>query len=262
MSMRLRNRYTCAASLVLLLLVVAVTRSVSAHPDDEFCRDGGMDPMLCDALAAIDNPDAPVPATAGSLAARGAWATFGQYAWIGIRHIIPGGTDHLLFLAGLVLGLTRPRALVWLVTAFTLAHGIALAAAVSGWISAPSRWVEAGIAATIAWVGIENLLVRVSLSWRYTMVLVFGLVHGLGFAGFIQALGLPSTGLVPALVGFNLGVEIGQLIVVAGGALVVWLALQVVPTAYRPPTLQWLRRLGSLAIAVIGSLWVVTRLTA
>ncbi|MEO0579340.1 MAG: HupE/UreJ family protein [Pseudomonadota bacterium] len=247
------------AVLTWLMLLAA---PLSAHPDDEFCIEGGLDPMLCSALGDLDraNGDAAQANDEYPLETRGGWATFTRYLSIGVQHIVPGGADHILFVIGLLLGVTRRATLLWLITAFTVAHGVALVAAVVGGWSPPALFVEAAIAATIAWVGLENLIVKPGLAWRYTLVFVFGLIHGFGFAGFIQDLGLPKTQLAPALLGFNLGVEIGQIAVVGVTALVVLLALRALPQGRRDTVTRWLRVIGSLEVALIGSVWLVERL--
>ena len=248
--------------IMLATALVTLSQAALAHPDDEFCMDGGMDPELCSALVELDRAE-PGPSVQGyPLDRRSGWQTAWRYTEIGIRHIVPGGTDHLLFVGALLLGAFGLRVLVWLITAFTVAHGLALVAAVTGWVSLPSQWVEAAIAATIAWVGIENLVWRAPVAWRYALVFVFGLIHGLGFAGFIQELGLPEQQLAPALLGFNVGVEIGQIAVVGllGGA--AWLLLGRLREAPRATALRWIRRLGSVAIAAVGALWFVERLAA
>ena len=245
---------------LLFVLAASYQATATAHPDDEFCEDGGLDPELCAALVELDS--ATPAARFNSKASASSWDTFARYTGIGVGHILPGGTDHILFVLGLALGVLSARALLWLVTAFTLAHGAAITAAVLGWVSAPSLWVEAGIAATIAWVGIENLVWKPPLPWRYSLVFVFGLVHGLGFAGFLSDIGLPDERLPAALLGFNLGVEAGQITVVVGAAALSWLALRAVPQHKRDSALRWLRIAGSATIALIGIVWTIQRLAA
>ena len=132
---------------------------------------------------------------------------------LGIEHILTGW-DHLVFLFGLVLIGGRLRSLVGAVTAFTVAHSITLALAVLGvWAPSP-RIVEPAIALSIVWVGIENFFVRDARGrWRITFP--FGLVHGFGFAGALREIELPRARVPAALVTFNLGVEVGQLAVMA-----------------------------------------------
>jgi hypothetical protein len=135
------------------------------------------------------------------------------YLRLGIEHILTG-FDHLLFLLGLIALPGNLRALLWAVTAFTLAHSLSLALAIFGVVAPPSVWVETAIALSIAYVGAENLLRRdASARWRITFL--FGFVHGFGFAGALQEIGVPQERAPAALALFNLGVEIGQLSVLA-----------------------------------------------
>jgi HupE/UreJ protein len=147
----------------------------------------------------------------------------------------------------------RPRSMLAVVTAFTVAHSITLAVAVLGAWAPPPRLVEPAIALSIAYVGVENFFIRnVDARWRVTFP--FGLLHGFGFAGALRAVALPRTDVPAALLSFNVGVEIGQLTVLA--ALL--------------PLLAWLRRSNgfanvgvralSAAIAAMGGAWFVARL--
>jgi hypothetical protein len=141
-----------------------------------------------------------------------------EYTMLGIEHILTG-YDHLAFLlALLVLAAARPRRegfvqVLSVVTAFTVAHTITLALAVTGVVRLPSRVVESAIALSIAYVALENVL-RPSPRPRWPLTFAFGLVHGLGFASALAETGLPARGTALALVAFNVGVEMGQLAVV------------------------------------------------
>ena len=141
----------------------------------------------------------------------------GDSAWsffrLGIEHILTG-YDHLVFLFGLVLVGGRARALIKAITAFTVAHSLSLAVAVLGvWTPSP-RWVEPAIALSIAYVGVENFFLKdAEKRWRIT--LPFGFIHGFGFAGALLERHLPRPRLPLALLGFNTGVEVGQLAVMA-----------------------------------------------
>lgn len=132
---------------------------------------------------------------------------------IGIEHILIGA-DHLLFLFGLVLLRARRRDILTIVTAFTVAHSITLSAAVLGWMSLSSTLVEAVIALSVAFIGVENLL-SPDMKKRWRITFLFGLVHGFGFAGVLGEIGLPQDATFSALLLFNVGVEIGQLLVLA-----------------------------------------------
>jgi hydrogenase/urease accessory protein HupE len=132
---------------------------------------------------------------------------------LGVEHILTG-YDHLVFLFGLVLVGGRSRSLVGAVTAFTVAHSITLALAVLGVWAPPPRIVEPAIALSIVWVGIENFFVR-DAHGRWRITFPFGLIHGFGFAGALREIELPRARVPAALVTFNLGVEVGQLAVMA-----------------------------------------------
>ncbi len=138
---------------------------------------------------------------------------FGAFFVLGIEHILLG-YDHLLFLFALLLAPARWQAVVKIVTAFTLAHSVTLALTALDVLRLPSVLVEAVIAASIAYVAAENLWARNPLSRRVWVTPLFGLVHGCGFASVLRDIGLPAGGLWPALIGFNVGVEAGQIAVI------------------------------------------------
>ncbi|MFN0305118.1 MAG: HupE/UreJ family protein [Burkholderiales bacterium] len=144
-------------------------------------------------------------------------ATLGAFGFftLGIEHII-AGWDHLLFLFCLLLLGGRFIDLIKIVTAFTVAHSITLVAAALDVVAIPSRIVESAIALSIAYVAAENIFLRGhAASKRWLVAIVFGFVHGFGFSAVLKELGLPTDGLVLALLAFNLGVEFGQAFVVA-----------------------------------------------
>ena len=139
-----------------------------------------------------------------------------KYIHSGIIHIVPAGLDHILFVIGLLAYGLSGRGLIFQISLFTVAHTITLASASLGLISVPGSIVEPLIALSIAWIGIENIIKksgRVAVS-RSAVVFAFGLLHGLGFASVLADFGLPQSTFIVALVSFNLGVEIGQLIIV------------------------------------------------
>ena len=177
------------------------------------------------------------------------------YIVIGFEHIVPKGLDHILFVVGLFLLSPYLRQLLWQVTAFTFAHSVTLAMGIFGLVSVPSAIVEPLIAASIAFIAIENLFTDQLQRWRPAVVFGFGLLHGLGFAGVLPEVGLPRDQLAPALVGFNIGVEFGQLAVLAVCFLGVgfWLRRR-----------QWYRRAVSMpasaAVAMIAMVWFVERI--
>ncbi len=181
--------------------------------------------------------------------------TFGQYQLLGFTHILPKGLDHILFVLGLYLLSTKLRPLLWQITMFTLAHTLTLGLAASGYVQLPAGIVEPLIAASIVYVAIENLLTTRMQPWRPALVFAFGLLHGLGFAGVLSELGLPADRFGEALVGFNIGVEMGQLTVVAlAFAAIGWFRNR-----------SWYRSAfvipGSIAIALTGAYWFVERVS-
>jgi hypothetical protein len=245
----------------------AIAPAAFAHPEDEFCVPGedGLDPELCAALAALDNPDAtaqqlaPILDDEGNV--RGVGSTVALYVTIGIRHILPAGLDHILFVLALFLSSTRLRALVIQISTFTVAHTATLGLAATGFITPSPDIVEPLIAATIAFVAIENLFIDDMPIWRPALVFLFGLLHGLGFAGFFGELGLPPGQFWSALIGFNVGVEIGQLSVVAAAFLLsLWLrnGTRIIekPAAYR----RFVVLPASSLIGIVGLWWTVSRL--
>src|SRR5687767_13266805 len=178
-----------------------------------------------------------------------------QYLWLGYTHILPKGLDHILFVLGIFLLSPRWKTMLLQVTAFTVAHSITLGLSIYGIVSLPSRIVEPLIALSITYVAIENLLTRELKPWRLALVFMFGLLHGLGFAGVLRELGLPREEFLTALVTFNLGVEGGQLTVI-GAALVI-----VAPFMKKGWYRQRVVIPASIAIAATGLYWTVTRLS-
>jgi len=177
-----------------------------------------------------------------------------QYLALGFTHIVPKGTDHILFVLGIFLLSTRWKPVLAQVTAFTAAHTITLALTMYGVVSLPSAVVEPLIAASIVYVAVENVL-RPELSpWRVALVFGFGLLHGMGFAGVLSQLGLPRSEFLPALLSFNAGVELGQLSVIAAAFVLVGLPFR---------REDWYRRRVvvpvSVAIAAVGLVWAVQR---
>jgi hydrogenase/urease accessory protein HupE len=164
---------------------------------------------------------------------RGIGEIASAYLLLGVEHIL-SGYDHLLFVIGLLFLVGFRRRLIWTITAFTAAHSVTLASAALGWLTLRTAPVEACIALSIVLVASEALRQDDTLARRLPALVafIFGLVHGLGFAGALQEIGLPEQHLAVALLTFNLGVEIGQLLSVAA-AFMVWWALQRVHFAAR-----------------------------
>ncbi len=179
-----------------------------------------------------------------------------EYTAAGFDHIIPLGTDHILFVLGLFLFSTRMRPLLWQITMFTVAHSITLALAMTGVIELPARVVEPLIALSIAYVGVENIWHRRLHKSRLVLVFVFGLLHGLGFASMLAEFGMPDNAFFTALVSFNVGVEIGQLTVVAIAFLTVGLWF-----GNKPYYRNMIVIPGSLMITLVGLYWTWQRLS-
>jgi hypothetical protein len=177
-----------------------------------------------------------------------------EYIALGFTHIVPLGLDHILFVLGLFLLSTRMAPLLIQVTAFTVAHSVTLALSVYGVVSLPSSVVEPLISASIVYVAVENILTPQLKPWRALVVFGFGLLHGLGFAGVLVEVGLPHGQFVPALVSFNVGVELGQLAVISAAYLAVgiWGRNK---TWYRPRVVVP----ASATVAAVGLFWTVQR---
>jgi hydrogenase/urease accessory protein HupE len=195
----------------------------------------------------------------------GAFEVVRTYTVLGIEHILTG-FDHLLFVLALVILVQGVRRLVATITAFTLAHSLTLAAATLGWLQVPGPPVEAAIALSIVFVAGEIVHGRqgwpgLTQKFPWIVAFTFGLLHGLGFASALAEVGLPQASIPVALLCFNVGVEIGQLLfiaavfaVVAGGR---WLARHVAL-----PQPRWLWRVTPYAIGGIASYWVIERVAA
>jgi len=183
-------------------------------------------------------------------------ATFGRYVRAGVEHIFIG-YDHIAFLLALLLWANRILVVVAVVTAFTAAHSITLGLAMFDLVVLPTAIVEPLIAATVVWAAIENYFSR-DVGRRWRIALPLGLIHGFGFAGVLASLGLPAGALGLALAGFNIGVEIGQVVIVA-----VVVSFLLLTDRFADKT--WLSRAilvrtGSAIIAGLGLYWLVTRL--
>jgi hydrogenase/urease accessory protein HupE len=192
-----------------------------------------------------------------------------QIAWsylvLGIEHILTG-FDHLLFVLALVILVKGVRRLIATVTAFTVAHSLTLVAATLGWVHVPSPAVEAAIALSIVFVAGEIIRARqgnAGLTQRYPWVVAFtfGLLHGLGFAGALAEVGLPQLSIPIALLFFNVGVEIGQLMFIAAVLAVIamgrWMGHRIAVSQPR-----WLWRIPPYAIGGSASYWVIERVAA
>lgn len=183
-----------------------------------------------------------------------AWGALVEYIPVGFDHILPKGLDHILFVLGLFFLVPLWGALLWQVSAFTLAHTVTLALGATGWVSVPGSIVEPLIAASITFVAIENIVIGRLYPGRLAVVFGFGLLHGLGFASVLGDYGLPEGQFIPSLIGFNIGVELGQIAVLAMAFAAVGLWFRNKP---------WYRARiaipASAVIALIGAWWVIER---
>ena len=198
-----------------------------------------------------DEPSVEIAPDAGA-----AWlGSFLLFLKLGVEHILKG-YDHLLFLLGLLVACRRFSTMAVIITCFTLAHSVTLALAALDVVALSPRVVEPLIAASIVFVGVENLVRRDEPRWRWVLTLAFGLVHGFGFAGVLKEAGLGSAGsslLVP-LFSFNLGVELGQIGVAAIVLPLLW-KLRDVPAFER-----YGRHVVSALVALAGAYWLAQRL--
>jgi hypothetical protein len=177
------------------------------------------------------------------------------YLQLGVRHIIPLGTDHILFVTSLCLLSTNIKTILWQATAFTVAHSVTLALSMKGILVAPGAVVEPIIALSIVFVAVENIFLSELKAWRIAIVFLFGLIHGLGFASALNEIGLPRNKFYTSILSFNAGVEIGQVIVI----ICVFLLI-IIPFGKR----EWYRKFVvypiSILIAFIAAYWFVKRL--
>ena len=184
-----------------------------------------------------------------------ALGVFFHYVPVGFDHILPRGLDHILFVVGLFFLATGIRSLLLQVTIFTAAHSVTLALAMTGLVNIPASIVEPLIAASIVFIAWENLFHRRMTHWRLGVIFCFGLLHGLGFAGALSEFGLSPQHFFAGLIGFNAGVELGQLAVIGVCMITVgvWFSGR-----------SWYRQAisvpASLVIGLIASYWTVERL--
>ena len=185
-----------------------------------------------------------------------AWRTLQAYGWLGVEHILTG-FDHLMFVCSLMFLVGLRRRLVLAITAFTLAHSLTLVLASLNLVKLPPAPVEACIALSIVLVSAEALSTRATWTrrWPQAVAFVFGLVHGLGFAGALAEIGLPRAHTALALLAFNVGVEAGQLLVIGGMGLgALWVRRQ-----------PWCLQARSAVLTGFGSVaayWTMSRVWA
>ena len=205
----------------------------------------------------IIKPDEPWVTIEGQ---RSAWRIAWDYTLLGVEHIL-SGIDHLLFVLALLLIVSGTRRLIFTVTAFTLAHSITLAAATLGWIWVPGPPVEAVIALSILFLASELMKINngqssVTAEYPWIVAFAFGLLHGFGFAGALSEVGLPQNEILLALLMFNIGVELGQLMFVAVMLLLIRALLGIFSSWP-----QWVNKLPAYGIGSLAAFWFVERVS-
>ncbi len=198
---------------------------------------------------------ASAPLILGQAVRRSRTQTAATYFVLGFTHILPKGLDHILFVLGIFFFSRRLAPMLWQVSAFTLAHSLTLGLTLMGLVSLSPSIVEPLIALSIVYVAVENLVTSKLRPWRVALVFAFGLLHGMGFAGVLQDLGLPRSEFLTGLVSFNVGVEAGQLTIIAAASLLLW-HWSANPARYR----RIIVVPGSVVIALIGVYWTGERL--
>lgn len=231
---------------------------------------GGLDSTITDVLLRIEfldgtsqtallTPSAP----AFTIAADDSSAQLaGTYTWLGITHIL-AGIDHLLFVFALLLLVKNLRRLLWTITAFTLAHSITLAGSTLGFISLPQAPVEAVIALSILFLAMEIVHTKrghpgAAARWPWLVAFIFGLLHGFGFAGALAEVGLPQQAIPLALIFFNVGVELGQLLFIALVLSLGWILHRL----KQPRLLDWAETATLYSIGGLSSFWLFDRIAA
>jgi hydrogenase/urease accessory protein HupE len=235
--------------------------------DGTSIRIDGLQATLTDVLVRLERLDGTTqtirvtPASPGFVieARPGHWEVARTYLGLGVEHILLG-IDHLLFVLALLILVEGARRLVWTITAFTAAHSLTLAAATLGWVHLPPPPVEACIALSIVFLASEIMHARAGrpgLTCRrpWIVAFVFGLLHGLGFAGALSEVGLPAHAIPTALLFFNVGVEIGQLLFIAAMLAVIAGARHV-----RLPRGNWNWQLPVYAIGTVATYWTIDRI--
>ena len=225
----------------------------------------GLSSTVIDALARYERLDGTTqvarltPAEPGfEVTAAESWGQVAAtYAVLGVEHILLG-IDHLLFVLALLMLVPNLRTLVWTITAFTLAHSLTLAAATLGWVHVPQAPVEAVIALSILFVAMEIVHWRqgrpgVTRRWPWLVAFTFGLLHGFGFAGALTEIGLPEHAIPLALLFFNVGVELGQLVFI-GAVFAVSLLFK------RIAWPVWAWRVPVYSIGSMAAFWTIQRI--
>lgn len=177
------------------------------------------------------------------------------YTWLGFQHILPLGFDHILFVISLFLMDSRLKPVIMQASCFTVAHTVTLILTSKGIIVPPSQIIEPVIAISIVFVALENIFIGELKPWRYAVVFLFGLIHGMGFANALNEIGLPRNTFYTSLISFNIGVELGQVAVIV-------LAYFLIGKFFSKEI--WYRKRIvyplSLLIALIAAYWTVERI--
>lgn len=219
--------------------------------------------------AFLSDGDLSEPLSRIEIRTEGAGAVFLRYIPVGFEHIVPLGIDHILFVLGLFFFSLHLRPILFQVTSFTLAHTLTLALASLGIVTIPASIVEPLIAASIVYVGVENIRGHTNVKARTALVFAFGLLHGLGFASVLGDFGITASHFVAALIGFNLGVEFGQLAVIMTALVLILIAARLAGFAPLPEEETPVRQtqvmyrsvsiVGSVLISLIGAYWTIER---
>ena len=237
------------------------------------CGDGGLqqidilglDRTMIDALVSIKRLDGSesnhlITAQETSLDLSSTAATLPAYLLVGFEHLVLG-YDHILFVLMLLYLVTRPRQIFWVVTSFTLAHSLTLALSALGFVIVAQLPIEAAIAGSIVLLAYETLSDRQSLSHRFPALVAFsfGLIHGLGFAGALSEIGLPEDSRLGALLLFNVGIELGKIVIVIAVLALLFLLRKALGTRVSMGSRQVLRALPAVAIGGVASYWFFER---
>lgn len=225
----------------------------------------GLERTMIDTLVSITDTQGSVSnhlitAQEASLDLSVAAAALPVYLLIGFEHLVLG-YDHILFVLMLLYLVSRPRQILWVVSSFTLAHSLTLALSAFGIVIVAQRPIEAAIAASIVLLAYETLTNKQSLSHRTPALVAFafGLIHGLGFAGALSEIGLPENSRLGALVLFNVGIELGQILIVLAAMAGVFVIRSIARTRLNG---RWQARLNAapaIAIGGIASYWFIER---
>lgn len=248
--------------------VISAGEATCTRPlDGQSVGIAGMEATFTDALLRVAPLGRPVQAArltpsqpmAVVAAVPDGWEVARTYLVLGIEHILTG-YDHLLFVVSLVLLLARPWVVVRAATAFTVAHSLTLAGTTLGLIGLAQAPVEALIALSIVFLAVEIVkqrdgVPRLSERIPWVVAFLFGLLHGFGFAGALREIGLPETDVPTALLTFNIGVELGQLVIIGACLAVIALIARLAPRLLRPVTLG-----ATYAIGTTASFWFIQRL--